>query len=326
MGEHAVSRPASPIPAQPSVESVRLLRKRRRGKRGGMDTYRPSGIKLATARAMIHLIAAVNPLPRTVSTQRERYGESRLGRWVTAKGAETARGALLYLHGGGFVWPSVHAHAAAAFSELVGIPAFLPTYRLAPEHPFPAAADDVLAAHKHLLDKGIPADRIRVAGDSSGGFLATALLGDLQRSGLPLPAAVLLMSPLVDLSAASAKHCDQISRDPSTSPHFIEVTNKAYTTDTPLTNPRLDVLGADKRNWPPILIQTGDTECLTAENQRLADSIRAAGGICELQIWPGQIHAFPIVGGNKIPEADAARRYAAWFLTAPAWNTTEQTS
>lgn len=293
-----------------------MLRRRQRGNRAGMANFRPGGVKLVTVRALFRLIAALGRLPGTVRTELERYGDDRPGLWLTAEGADTAKGALLYLHGGGFVLPSVHRHAAATFSGLTGIPAFLPTYRLPPEHPFPAAADDVLAAYTHLLRRGIPASRIRVAGDSSGGFLATALLGDLERSGLPLPAAVLLMSPLVDLSAESAKRCDGISRDPSTAPRFIEVTSKAYVADTPLTHPRLDVLGADKRNWPPILIQTGGTECLTAENERLADSIRAAGGGCELQIWPGQIHGF-VIYGNKIPEGTAAREYAARFLTAP---------
>jgi epsilon-lactone hydrolase len=298
----------------PSPESVRLLKKRQRRNRAGMNKFKAGGLHLALARTMFRLIDAMSRLPRTVRTTQERYGDNRSGRWITANGADTTGGALLYVPGGGFVLPSVHKGAAALFAESCGIPVFLPTVRLAPEHPFPAAADDVLAAYEHLLRKGIPANKIRVAADSSGGFLATALLGDLERAGLPLPAAVLLMSPLVDLSVASAKQWDEQHHDPSTAPHIIEVTNKAYLAGTPLTDPRVDMLGADKRNWPPVLIQTGGTECLIPENERLAESIRKAGGRCELQLWPGQIHAFAIYGGTKIPEAVAAREYAARFL------------
>ena len=298
-----------------SAESARLLRRRERSNRAGMTKFKASGLNLRMARALFRLIAALGRVPRTVHTRRERFGD-RTGTWLTSKSAKDTGGALLYLHGGGFVLPSVHKPAAALFAELCGIPVFLSEFRLAPEHPFPAAADDVLAAYEHLLHKGIPADRIRLAADSSGGFLAAALLGDLERAGLPLPAAVLLMSPLVDLSVATAKQHDELNRDPSTSPHFIEVTTKAYLAGAPLTDPRVDVLGADKTNWPPVLIQTGDTECLVPENERLAQSIREAGGRCELQIWPGQIHGFPIYGGTRIPEATAAREYAAGFLMA----------
>jgi acetyl esterase/lipase len=130
---------------------------------------------------------------------------------------------LLYVHGGGFVLPSVHE-----------------------------AADDLLAAYKHPLDKGIPAEKIRIAADSSSGFLATALLADLERAALPLPAAVLLLSPLVDLSVESAKQWDKLNHDPS-----------------------------------------------IPENERHAESIRDAGGSCELRLWPGQIHGFAIYGGTK---------------------------
>lgn len=299
-----------------SPESIRLLRKRERSNRAGMDKFKASGFTLFLARTLFRLIGGAGRVPRTVHTRRERYGGNRTGTWLAGKSADTG-GALLYLHGGGFVLPSVHKPAVALFAELCGIPAFLPEFRLAPEHPFPAAADDVLAAYEHLLGKRIPAGRIRLAADSSGGFLATALLGDLQRAGLPLPAAVLLMSPLVDLSVASARQRDELHRDPCTSPHFIEVTNKAYLAGTPLTDPRVDVLGADKANWPPVLIQTADTECLVPENECLAESIREAGGRCELQLWPGQVHGFPIYGGTKVPEAAGAREYAARFLMQP---------
>lgn len=182
-----------------------------------------------------------------------------------------------------------------------------------PQHPFPAA-DDVLAAYRCLLRQGFPAERLRVAGMSSGGGLVAGLLGDLGREGLPMPAAVLLVSPVLQLSAESAQRRDAHSPDPATSPNFIERTNKTYAADTPLSHPRLDYLAADMRCWPPVLVQTGGTECIAAEAELLGAAMHAAGARCEVQIWPGQVHGFPGVGANSVPEAISAREYGSRFL------------
>jgi acetyl esterase/lipase len=201
------------------------------------------------------------------------------------------------------------------YSERSGLPVFLPHYRLAPEHPFPAAANDVLDAYIALLHQGFPADRIRLGGQSAGGVLVCGLLGDLGRGGLPMPAGVLLVSAVLDLSAESARRCDAANPDPCCSPAAIKRTNQAYTANTPLSDPRLDVLGADMRAWPPILVQVGGTECLVGEAEQLGAAMRAAGGRCEVQIWPGQIHGFIAIGAKTVPEARAALDYGAEFLT-----------
>lgn len=132
-----------------------------------------------------------------------------------------------------------------------------------------------------------------------------------------MPAAALLLSPVLDLSAESARQCDAVNPDPFCSPDFIDRTNKAYTGDTPLSDPRLDLLAADMRGWPPILVQTGGTECIVGDADLLGAAMRAAGSPCEVQIWPGQVHAFPGLGAKKVPEAKAALEYGGHFLAAP---------
>jgi acetyl esterase/lipase len=129
-----------------------------------------------------------------------------------------------------------------------------------------------------------------------------------------MPAAVLLVSPVLQMSAELAHARDQEQPDPFCSPTFIERMNRAYAGDTPLTEPRLDHLAADLANWPPTLIQVGGTECLVPEAELLGTLLRAAGARCEVQVWPGQVHGFPAVGGRKVPEAEAAREYSRRFL------------
>ncbi|MGH3878739.1 MAG: alpha/beta hydrolase [Actinophytocola sp.] len=220
---------------------------------------------------------------------------------------------LLWVHGGGFVagTPRMDQHGAAGYGKQIGIPAFVPRYRRAPEHTFPAASDDVLAAYKGLLSEGFAAPDIRMAGISAGGALVAGLLGDIDREGLPMPGAVLLLSPVLDLTAATIRRTDATTRDPMLSPDFIERTNLVYANGTPFTHPRLDILGADMSHWPPILVQTGGLECISGDAELLGSRMRAAGAPCEVQLWPGQIHGFQFF---KTPEGRASIDYATRFL------------
>jgi acetyl esterase/lipase len=306
---------ASPIPARPSPESVRLLR-RMSGSRAMQERIRPGGPSLRLYRLLIAAIALSARPPAGGTATSVRYTDGVRGRLVTPRDADPANGILMWVHGGGFVsgLPRLEQQIAAAYGETARIPTFLPRYRLAPEHPFPAAADDLLAAYRNLLGQGFPADRIRVAGMSAGGGLVTGLLGDIDRAGLPMPAAMLLVSPVLQLSAESIRRRDAEQPDPCTSPGFIERTNKAYAGDTPLTDPRLNYLDADMRTWPPTLIQLGEPECLVPEAEQLGAALRAAGVRCEVQVWPGQVHGFPGMGARRVPEAKAAVEYGQRFL------------
>jgi acetyl esterase/lipase len=306
---------ASPIPTEPSQQSVRLL-KRMAPNRKMQERIRARGLSLWLFRLMMDTIALFARPPDGGTVRSVRYDDGVRGRLVTGRDADPANGMLLWVHGGAFVSgsPRLEQQLAAAYGEAARIPAFVPHYRLAPEHPFPAAADDVLAAYRCLLRQGFSADRLRVAGMSSGGGLVVGLLGDLRREGLPMPAAVLLVSPVLQLSTELAHRRDTQSPDPASSPNFIERTNKAYAAQTPLSQPRLDYLAADMRGWPPVLVQVGGTECIAAEAELLGATMHAAGARCEVQIWPGQVHGFPGIGGNTVPEAKSAREYGSRFL------------
>ncbi|HET9140947.1 alpha/beta hydrolase [Actinophytocola sp.] len=239
------------------------------------------------------------------------------GEWIAAPGADEAAGAILYLHGGGFILggPRTHRHLVSALSAVSGLPALLLEYRRAPEHPFPAAADDALAGLRWLLEAGYPAGRIVVVADSAGGHLAAGLLADLHRGRSAMPAAAVLFSPFLDLTGATLDARDAARRDPFVPPERVRECGLAYAGRLAFTHRRLDVLRGDKRRWPPMLIQVGDTECLLGDSERLAEAVWAAGGHCELQVWPGQVHVFPAFY-PLLPEGRAALRDAGRFARA----------
>ncbi|OLF13302.1 hypothetical protein BU204_28295 [Actinophytocola xanthii] len=255
-------------------------------------------------------------MPRGTRVTAVADGEVR-GVWVTGRQAVRENGVVLYLHGGGFISGSTrsHRHLVAALSAAAGRPAFLAHYRRAPEHPFPAAADDALAAYRWLLSSGYAPEEIVVMGDSAGGHLTAGLLADLSRRRLPMPSAAVMFSPFLDLTGAELDDRDAVRRDPFVPPRRARECGRSYAGDHALTHRRLNVLAASKRRWPPVLIQVGDTECLLGDSERLAESIRAAGGTCELQVWPGQVHVFPAFF-RMLPEGRAAIRYVGEYVRA----------
>lgn len=256
-------------------------------------------------------------LPIGVRTTLVRRGAVR-GHWVYAKGADREQGVILYIHGGGFVFGSLRSHRdlVGRLSAASGLAAFFVDYRLAPEHPFPAAADDVLAAYRLLLHEGIEPGRIVLAGDSVGGALVGSLLHDMQRLGLPAPAAIHLMSPALDVTATRALPLDALRRDPMLSPQYGLRCADSYLAGTSSAHPRIAVLDQDKRDWPPVLIQVGDTECMLGDAEALAASLSAAGVEHDLQVWPGQVHVFQAF--RFLPEARAAVAHAGEFLRQQA--------
>jgi epsilon-lactone hydrolase len=302
------------LPVTASAQSVRLERFFAARVRPAADRWTFRGVQLQAIRRFADS-AGLQRLPRGTKAWAARYGKVR-GLWVQAKGASLRNGIVLHLHGGGFVFGSPRSHRglAVVLSRRTERPVFLLDYRRAPEHPFPAAADDCLEAYRTLLAKGVPADKIVLSGDSAGGHLATGLLADLTREGLPMPSHAVLFSPWVDLSGELALARDKIRRDPFVAPHAILACRDAYLGKGDPWAQRPGVLEADKSGWPPVLIQVGDTECLLEDSRRLAASLKAAEVPCELQEWPGQIHAFPVFS-NLLPEGRQAVRYVAEFVS-----------
>jgi acetyl esterase/lipase len=230
------------------------------------------------------------------------------GEWVRAPGADSGDAVLLYVHGSGYAICSARTHRAitSRLSELTGLTVFACDYRLAPRHRFPAAADDVRAAYDWLLDQGWTPDRIVVAGDSAGGHLGVDLACELARTGEPLPAGLVAISPLYDPSLALAQAKEQEhGPDPVISVARTRKLLDLYLRDADPVHARLAVRPPAGKGWPPTLVHAGSGELLAADARALAAAVHAAGGECRLRMWPGQVHVFQMFAG-LVPEAGVA--------------------
>jgi epsilon-lactone hydrolase len=260
----------------------------------------------------------LRPLPE-VHIQRlhesSESGRPIIGEWV--RPPDPQPGAILYLHGGGYTFcsPETHRVITSRLAVDTGMPVLVPRYRLAPEHPFPAAFEDALDAYRWLLGRSVPASKIVIAGDSAGGHLTAALVGEICRAGLPSPAGAVLFSPWVDLTCEMSLVGDKQHRDPYIDPALAVRFGKLYVGAGDWADPRLALLSCASAELPPFLIQAGGIEVLRSDSEDLAEALRAAGASCELQIWPGQMHVFQMFN-RLFPEARAAMREAAQFARA----------
>ncbi|MBP2322034.1 acetyl esterase/lipase [Kibdelosporangium banguiense] len=301
------------LPATPSMASRLLALMMMRSLRVFGGVVRPGTAPLRIVREAFDAVGRT-PLPRGTKVKCITAGGVP-ALLVTAREAQDSPGMLLYLHGGGFVCgsPRTHRQLASRISASTGLPVMLLDYRLAPEHPFPAAAEDALAAYRWLLSEGYAAERIVVGGDSAGGHLTACLLADIANDRLPMPAAAIMLSPFLDLTGSELAARDKALRDPFVPPDYAMWCGLAYAGETMLTHRRLDVLKVRKRGWPPVLIQVGGTECLLGDSERMAESVRRSGGYCDLQVWPGQVHVFHWFA-PWLPEANAAIRHIGEFV------------
>jgi len=233
---------------------------------------------------------------------------------VSSAGADPSR-LLFHIHGGGFTSGScvTHRELAAHLSLATGIPVLLPDYRLAPEHPFPAALDDCVSVYRWLLRTGIDPKRIVFGGDSAGGGLALSTLLCLREGGEPLPAAAILLSPWTDLTLTGESLVLRAQLDPLNSHQGLQTAADLYVNDEDPTNPLISPVHAELRGLPPMLIQVGDHEILLSDSTRLAGRAEAAGIETQLEIWPEMWHVWHFWAAG-LPEArqalDGVGRYA----------------
>jgi epsilon-lactone hydrolase len=201
---------------------------------------------------------------------------------------------VLYLHGGGYVIgsPRSHRHLAAAIARAAGTRALLLDYRLAPEHPFPAALEDAVAAYRWLLGHGVAADRIVIAGDSAGGGLTMATLLALRDRGLPRPAGGVAISPWVDLTNSAASYDTKAAVDPIVTRDAITLMAQAYVGAGDPRQPLVSPLYADLRDLPPLLIHVGSDEVLLDDAVGLGQRARAAGVDVSVEEWRAMIHVW----------------------------------
>ena len=237
------------------------------------------------------------------------------GEWLEPSAAGGAVRTVFYCHGGGYYFCSPASHRPLVFGLATRARArtFSLDYRLAPEHPFPAALDDSLAAYRRLLADGTPPDSIVIAGDSAGGGLALATLIALRDAGDPLPAAGVLFSPWTDLAATG----DTIQTNDGLDPMFcgaaIARAAAYYIGDADPAHPHLSPLYGDFSGLPPLLIQAGSTEVLLDDARRVAERARAAGVAVEIEIWPKMPHVWHL-WAPFVPEANQALERAAQFV------------
>ncbi|GAC69623.1 alpha/beta hydrolase [Gordonia soli] len=277
------------------------------------------GVGIARGLVAVSMLAG-SPPPRRVRVQKIRTPHVR-GEWVRAGSGDTRRLAtadghvILYVHGSGYAIcsPATHRGLVARLTRQTGMPVFTVDYRLAPEHRFPAAADDVAAAYEWLISSGHRPDRIFVVGDSAGGHLILDLLGENLRTGRGQPRAAVLMSPLLDLTLGLAAERERTHPDPLISAEAAGRLVRHYTRGQADDLPRLRLTLQHGHDLPPVLIQVGGREMLRADAEAAHRLITDAGGVCELRVWPGQIHVFQALPA-LIPEARPALAEAVDFI------------
>ena len=221
---------------------------------------------------------------------------------------------LVYLHGGAYVLGSPETHAAWVrwWAVRANAVVTLVDYRLAPEHPYPAAIEDCTSVMEALYKTVAPGD-ITIAGDSAGGGATLATLCRLRDSGYPVPAGAVLFSPWTDLTASGESMNTRRDIDPMIDPDWIAPFADHYRGTTPADHPEVSPLFADLRGLPPTLIQVGDHEVLLDDSTRLADALRAAGVTVELDIAAEMWHVYQGFFA-MMPEARKALLRAAEFM------------
>lgn len=229
--------------------------------------------------------------------------------------AATKDKVILYFHGGGYVTGSCPAHRGivAKFVKGTETGALLFGYRLAPEHPFPAALDDAVAAYRWLLAQGVSPAHIVFVGDSAGGGLCLATLIALKDQGLPLPAAAVALSPWTDLKCTGESYTTKVKIDPASWPGSWTVFSKYYADGHDPGNPWISPLYGDLKGLPPLLIYVGEREVLLDDSTRFAAKAKDAGVEVTLRVGEGLFHCYPVCA-PLFPEATQAMGEICGFI------------
>lgn len=293
--------------------------------RGGMETgieiirafLAESGLSAATIpeqrEAMAQMASSAAP-PGGVGIEPVTLG-GRPAEWLTPEGG--SEGAVLYLHGGGYCIGSLdtHRHLGARIAQAAGSSAVVVDYRLAPEHQFPAALDDAVAAYVDLLSLGADPGRLAIAGDSAGGGLTVATLLALRALEVPLPTAAVCLSPWVDLTQSAPAFQRMAELDPMVSKSGLDLMAEAYLGATdPRTELASPLFAESLSGLPPVLIEVGEHEVLIDDSTRLAERLGTDGVNVTLTVWPDMIHVFQAFPGDLIVEADASISAVGAFL------------
>jgi epsilon-lactone hydrolase len=232
--------------------------------------------------------------------------------WVEAESSDH-QDMVLYIHGGGLIVGSsvTHREFASRLAQRIRRRVLLVDYRLAPEHPFPAALDDVGAVYADLAAR-MPTEQIVFGGESTGAGLGLAALLKLRDDGLPLPAAAFFISGHFDMTLSGSSMESRRQIDPFTAQESLERPIRWYANGADCKQPLLSPVFGELGALPPILLQVGDDEILLSDSVRVAERIRSSGGRVELRVWDAMWHTWPMHVG--LPEADAALEEVKEFL------------
>jgi acetyl esterase/lipase len=275
----------------------------------------PAGLGVSEQRRLLRELTAAQPLPAGVTVTAAELGGVPTAR-ITIDGTEP-RHVILYFHGGVYALGDAFSAAALAaqIAQRTRAAAISVDYRLAPEHPYPAAVDDALTAYEALLQDGTPPSRIAFAGESAGGGLAVATLVNARDHGLPLPAAALVMSPYADLTLTGTTMDTKRDADPLLSRENLQARIPDYTAGHDAALPLISPVYADLSGLPPLIIQAGTHEVLLDDAIRLARQAATADVAVTLDITPGVPHVFQAYS-PILDEAATALDRAGQLLSA----------
>lgn len=255
------------------------------------------------------------PLPKGVERRDQTIAGMRAAQWVPKQLREPQK-IVLYLHGGGYSCGSIDSYASliARFAKETGIVCLGIDYRLAPEHPFPAALDDVLATYNWLLQEGgFAAHDVVVMGDSAGGGLTWALLLRLKELGQDMPLCTVTLSPWADLAMTGVSVVHRAQRDPLLEPVEAQKWAQRYAGETPLKHPLISPLYGDLSGLPPMLLHVGTEEILYSDTMRLAEKAQVQGTDVTLWIGEGMPHVWHFMW-RYLPQSRQAIAQASDFI------------
>jgi acetyl esterase/lipase len=252
-------------------------------------------------------------IPEEIHQQADSIGDMAV-EWLHRPDA-SLNSAVLYLHGGGYVSGSIKSHRPMT-SELAktfkGAVVSI-EFRLAPEHPFPAAVEDAISGYRYLLDRGIAPSAIAVAGDSAGGGLTVAMITALKQRGLPLPGAAWAISPWSDLTHSGETIHANAPTDPIVFANSIDTSRDIYLAGAAPTHPLATATAGNFAGFPPLLIQVASAEILLDDAIRLARLAALEGVAVTLEVWPGLVHVWHLFAPDLREGRDATAQAALWL-------------
>jgi epsilon-lactone hydrolase len=270
------------------------------------------GATLADMRAALDAMGDMAPRLEGIATEPGDAGGVSAEWLIPQGGASDA--VLLYLHGGGYALGSVQSHRVLLEHLALGVGrrVLALNYRLAPEAPFPAAIEDVVAAYRWLLRQGVAPGRLAIAGDSAGGGLALAALVALRDAGEPMPACAVAISPWTEMESTGASTQTRAAVDPMVQASVLHEMAKMYLAGADPKSPLASPLHADLRGLPPLLIQVGDAEVLLDDTTRLEPKLKAAGVDATIEVWDEMIHVWHLFAPMLDKGREAIERIGAF--------------